>query len=144
MRAMNVHDVRDAVVGGLCIGGAAGGLLLLIGKVAGISGILSRWLTRDRMGSTWRGWFIAGLIAGGALVAAVSPTAIGQSRVSLPLLSVAGLLVGFGARMGNGCTSGHGVCGIARASKRSLVATLTFMSTGVVSVLVMRKLGVWP
>lgn len=141
---MNAHDVRDAVIGGLCIGTAAGSLLLLIGKVAGVSGILARWLTRDRMGSTWRGWFIAGLIAGGTLVAAVSPSAMGQSRVSLPLLSVAGLLVGFGARVGNGCTSGHGVCGIARASKRSLVATLTFISTGILSVLAMRQLGVWP
>jgi uncharacterized membrane protein YedE/YeeE len=119
-----------ALVGGALLGAASAFLFLIHGRIAGISGILGSLLqasTRDR---GWRLAFLAGIAAAGLLASAVAPTAIGTSASSLPIVIVAGLLVGYGTRMGSGCTSGHGVCGISRFSARSLVAVMTFMITG--------------
>ncbi len=126
-----------SLLGGALIGLAASMLLLFSGRVAGITGITGG-LVRPAAGDlSWRLMFIAGLVAGGAVLLLVSPGAfhVGIHR-SFAALAVAGLLVGFGARLGSGCTSGHGVCGLSRLSRRSLVATLTFMATGALAVFV--------
>ncbi len=129
-----------AITGGLLIGTAAGLLLLLSGRVAGVSGMAARavGLARDGAPRQQAVGFILGLPLGTALIALLvrSPEVVVTS--SLPLLLVAGLLVGFGTRLGNGCTSGHGVCGIARLSPRSLVATGTFMASAVATVFILR------
>lgn len=122
------------LVGGVLLGVAACALLALAGRVAGVSGILSG-LGRPSQGEEW-GWraaFTVGLLAGGVALLWLRPAAFSGSPRSLALLAVAGLLVGFGARLGGGCTSGHGVCGLGRLSGRSLAATLTFMATGAIA-----------
>jgi uncharacterized protein len=121
----------SSLAGGVLIGLAATALLALLGRVAGISGILGGLLAGERSEFAWRGAFVAGLLAGGLVLGEVRPASfamtIDRSGVALAL---AGLLVGFGSRLGSGCTSGHGVCGMARASRRSITATITFMATG--------------
>lgn len=129
-----------ALSGGLLIGLAAAMLLLLIGRVAGISGLFARALGIADSGPTRAQAvaFIVGLPLGAWLVASFirAPEIVVTS--SLPLLIGAGLLVGFGTRMGNGCTSGHGVCGMARLSPRSIAATGAFMGAGFVIVGIIR------
>jgi uncharacterized membrane protein YedE/YeeE len=122
------------------IGSAAILMFALNGRIAGVSGILGG-LIFDRASSdrAWRALFLAGLALGAFVAHAVQPD-WGASRMVTGLggLAVAGLLVGYGTRMGSGCTSGHGICGIARLSPRSIVATLTFMATGFATVFVLR------
>jgi uncharacterized protein len=132
----------SSLAGGLIIGLASGLLLLVNGKIAGISGIVGGVLQPRRGEAAWRFTFLAGLIGGGLVMYAFSPArfAVEVDR-SLLAVAAAGLLVGFGTRLGNGCTSGHGVCGNSRLSKRSLAATMTFMATGAVTVLAFRYLG---
>jgi hypothetical protein len=128
----------SALLGGLLIGASACLLLLFNGRIAGISGILGG-IAVPRSGEVaWRVLFLAGLLAGGALAVRFLPGAFGEATVGpwAPLLA-AGFLVGFGTRLANGCTSGHGVCGLGRLSGRSLWATLTFMATGMITVLVL-------
>lgn len=129
----------QSLVGGVMIGFAAVLLLWLNGKIAGISGILGTALTDYSAGSRWRWWFIGGLLAGGgtALYQWVGTDEI-VLRASPPVLIAAGLLVGYGTRLGSGCTSGHGVCGIGRLSPRSLAATGVFMAAAIVTVYVQR------
>jgi uncharacterized membrane protein YedE/YeeE len=128
-----------SLAGGILIGLSATGLLLLLGRIAGISGIMAGLLAGEEL--PWRGAFVAGLLAGGLLTAFVYPEALSMTLDrSTPALAVAGLLVGFGSRLGSGCTSGHGVCGISRGSKRSIVATVTFMSTGALVTLAITQL----
>ena len=125
-----------STLGGLMIGLAAAGLLLFSGRIAGISGIAGGLLSRPPRGDiAWRFLFVAGLVAGGAAFAAFAPGAfvVAIDRPMLMLVA-AGLLVGFGTRLGNGCTSGHGVCGVSRMSPRSLAATGAFMLTGALTV----------
>lgn len=134
------------LAGGVLIGLASTSLLLLNGRVAGISGIAGGLVGLDTRDRGWRLAFVGGLIGGGVLLGLLLPGAIGapvNAGVAAPI--VAGLLVGFGTRLGGGCTSGHGVCGVGRGSSRSIVATLTFMATGVLTVLVVRHFlgGVW-
>lgn len=118
-----------AILGGAMIGAASGLLLLTHGRIAGISGITaSAFDATDDRG--WRLAFLAGLAAAGVAARALAPAAIGGAVRSMPVVIVAGLVVGFGTRLGGGCTSGHGVCGVARWSTRSLVAVLVFMATG--------------
>lgn len=120
----------SSLAGGVMIGLAATGLLLFNGKIAGISGIVGGLLERRPAGDAkWRAAFVGGLLAGGVALRLAAPdlVAIAVDR-SWAALVAAGLLVGFGTRLGNGCTSGHGVCGLSRGSKRSFAATLTFMS----------------
>lgn len=126
-----------AAAGGVLIGSAAALLMLAQGRVAGISGILGGLLPPVAADRDWRTAFLFGLIAAGAVGALVAPHAIGASVRGMPVLVIAGLLVGVGTRAGSGCTSGHGVCGLARLSPRSLVAVATFMLTGAVTATVM-------
>lgn len=129
----------SALAGGALIGLAALLLFAGIGRIAGISGILNHALETAE-GRSWRWLFLLGLI-GGVAVPALYGLVDGQpSPAPLPLLILAGFLVGFGTRLGNGCTSGHGICGLARLSKRSLAAVLTFMGTGFITVFVLRHL----
>jgi uncharacterized membrane protein YedE/YeeE len=127
-----------AIAGGILIGLAAAIMILLNGRVLGISGIIGGLLQPVRGDVGWRLAFVAGLTASAwlAMSAGVKPAA--ESPASPLWLVVAGLLVGFGTRMGSGCTSGHGVCGISRLSPRSLVATAFFMTSGFVTVYIIR------
>ncbi|TAG27710.1 MAG: YeeE/YedE family protein [Burkholderiales bacterium] len=125
------------LLGGILIGLASWLLLASLGKVAGISGIASSALSVSQSGNAWRWAFLGGLIAGGALFAAWLSTPVIAQR-PLPLLIVAGLLVGVGTVLGSGCTSGHGVCGLGRRSLRSLVATCVFMAAGMLVVFTMK------
>jgi uncharacterized membrane protein YedE/YeeE len=129
----------QSLAGGMLIGLSATGLLLLLGRIAGISGIVAALLTGDEL--PWRGAFVAGLFAGGLLTSVFYPSALAMTLDrTTPALAVAGLLVGFGSRLGSGCTSGHGVCGISRGSTRSIVATMTFMTTGALTALAITQL----
>lgn len=136
-------DPVGGLLGGILIGLAAALMLLGAGRIAGVSGIAARatGLGSGSMGRDTAFAFIVGLPLGAFLLSLVvaRPEA---SFFEWPYLVIAGLLVGFGTRLGNGCTSGHGVCGISRLSARSIVATLTFMGAGIVTVLVMNMTGV--
>ena len=130
-----------STAGGVLIGLAAGALILFNGKIAGISGILGHGLSLNAAEVGWRWIFLVGLAAGGVLLLFVYPQAFpGSIDASLAVLALAGLLVGFGTRLGSGCTSGHGICGLARFSLRSLVATVTFMATGAATVFIVNHL----
>ena len=124
----------SATIGGILIGLSASLMMLTNGRVAGISGIVGGLLTPKRNDTAWRLAFLAGLILAGfgCMVIAPSNIAISSSRTMLTT-AIAGVIVGVGVRMGNGCTSGHGVCGLSRFSVRSLVATCTFMFTGMLT-----------
>lgn len=129
-----------AIGGGLLIGTAAALLLLLTGRIAGVSGMVA---AATRMGAGGTPWsqataFLVGLPIGAALIALLLSTPEVIVTSSVPLLIVAGLLVGFGTRLGNGCTSGHGVCGMARLSPRSIAATATFMASAAATVFILR------
>ena len=145
-----MHDFTpiSSLIGGALIGLASVWLLAANGRIAGVSGILHGVFSPPQAqeglhDAQWRAWFISGLLlAGLAWQAAGAPLPL---REGFPLgwAAAAGLLVGFGTRMGGGCTSGHGVCGLGRLSARSLVAVIVFMGAGVVSAYVMRHvLGV--
>lgn len=136
----------SALIGGGLIGAAAAVLLWLNGRIAGISGIFNGVLSPQSGDTAWRALFLFGLIAGASLYASLNPAAYAP-RAGFPvaLLVLGGFLVGFGTRMGGGCTSGHGVCGVARLSVRSLVATAVFLTTGMATVFIVRHLlGVQP
>ena len=129
------------LVGGGLIGLAATMLLLFNGKIAGISGILGSTFFTDNSDRVWRLMFLLGLPLGAAFGAWLTSDALGFEIARNPLLLiVAGALVGIGTQLGHGCTSGHGVCGVARGSRRSIIATVTFMATAGVTVYVMRHL----
>lgn len=133
-----------ALAGGALIGLSATFLMVTLGRVAGISGIWGGLMLRgggaDR---TWRLAFIAGMLVAGEIGALVEPSLITRSPVPLAVVAIAGLLVGYGTRMGGGCTSGHGVCGLSRFSTRSLIAVATFMATGMITVAIVRLAGGW-
>ena len=132
-----------ALAGGLLIGTAAALMLLLSGRIAGVSGMAASAVRIADSGPPWRdaAAFVLGLPLGALLISQFvrSPEIIVTS--SVPLLVAAGLLVGFGTRLGNGCTSGHGVCGVGRLSPRSIAATATFMATGIATVSVVRHVA---
>ena len=126
----------QALLGGVLIGSAAVLLMVGLGRIAGVSGIVRTTLA-TRAGRGWRLAFLAGLICAGlSWKLAYGGSSLGASSVSMPVLILAGLLVGVGTALGGGCTSGHGVCGIARLSLRSLVATAVFMAFGFLTVYV--------
>ena len=127
-----------ALIGGLLIGIAAALLVLLNGRIAGISGIVGGLLRPSRGDFAWRVAFLGGMIGAPLVYTAFRTFPAVTIAAGYPLLIVAGLLVGVGTRYGGGCTSGHGVCGISRLSLRSLIATLTFIFAGVVAVYLMR------
>ncbi len=131
-----------SLVGGVLIGLAATVMLLFHGRITGITGILAGVLDRRSRGDVlWRVLFFGGLVAGGTVLALAAPQLFTADLVRSPWAIVAaGLLVGFGTRLGSGCTSGHGVCGISRFAPRSLVATAIFMATGAATVFVVNQL----
>jgi uncharacterized membrane protein YedE/YeeE len=131
----------SALAGGLLIGAAASLLLWLNGRIAGVSNVTGGLLALKRGDILWRLLFLGGLVAGAGIYYGFFGN-IPAARAQFPgwLLAVAGLLVGFGTSLGNGCTSGHGVCGLGRLSLRSLVATLVFLVTGILATFVIRHL----
>ncbi|MFM2300460.1 MAG: hypothetical protein RLZZ84_196 [Pseudomonadota bacterium] len=135
-------DLAYPLAGGALIGLAAGLLRLATGQIAGISGIVREGLRGPER--RWQLAFIAGMLIAGLLAAVLGGDRLsaGLERASLPGLAIAGLLVGLGTGLGNGCTSGHGICGLARFSKRSAVAVATFMVTAAV-VVYLRNWGGW-
>jgi uncharacterized membrane protein YedE/YeeE len=133
-----VSTLITSLAGGVLIGLGAALLLLGSGRIAGISGITAGLLVPGAGDVAWRGWFLAGLVGTGAAIAVLDAGAFAASAAPLPVLVGAGLLVGVGTRLGGGCTSGHGVCGIGRLSPASLVATLVFMATGALAVTALR------
>ena len=129
------------VVGGVLIGVAASLLWVLNGRRAGVSGIVGGTLRAAAGDHAWRAFFIGGLVIGGLALSRFAPASFaGTASTHSAVIGAAGILVGFGTRLGNGCTSGHGICGLARGSLRSLVATLTFMGAGGVTVFVVYHL----
>ena len=126
-----MREYLSALLGGSLIGLASVLMLLFNGKILGVSGIVGRVFQKHPKEHLWRYFFLTGLFAGGGILKLVLPSAF---MFSLPrsvyALFVAGLLVGYGSRLGNGCTSGHGICGMSRLSPRSFMATLTFIAFG--------------
>jgi len=144
MLAMFPHaQPLEGLLGGLLIGISSALMLLGAGRIAGISGLASRALGISRSGAPWpmAALFIAGLLLGAFLFQSVAGPIEAHYAPSTVTLIVAGLLTGFGTRLGSGCTSGHGVCGMSRLSPRSLVATVTFIASGVVTVAIVNALG---
>lgn len=129
-----------SLIGGLIIGLAASILVLFNGRIAGISGILGGLLSLPKNDMGWRFAFLAGLIGAPVLALLLDTPPAVQIDASWTEVVLAGLLVGVGTRFASGCTSGHGVCGISRGSVRSLVATVTFMAAGFITVFVQRHL----
>lgn len=130
-----------AFTGGIMIGLAAVLLLLADGRIAGISGILGGLFAPAKGDLAWRLAFIVGLPAGAwSAAAALGATPVVTMPASGAMAAIAGLLVGYGSRLGSGCTSGHGVCGLARLSPRSLAATATFLGTAMITTFVVRHL----
>lgn len=136
---LNSNDILLALLGGILIGFSVTLMLLFSGRVTGISGIAYRFLTLSKKDWIWRGFFLGGLLFGGFLLFQFFPSRLENTLHLGDLrLATAGILVGFGTILGNGCTSGHGVCGVSRFSLRSIAATGTFMLFGVLTVLLIR------
>jgi uncharacterized protein len=130
-----------SALGGALLGVAASLLFFLDGRILGISGIAAGATSAPAGDRLWRWVFLAGLLTGALALAVVDRGALAYaSESSVPIAIVAGILVGVGTRLGNGCTSGHGLCGLARLSRRSIVATLVFVATGALTVFVVRHL----
>jgi uncharacterized membrane protein YedE/YeeE len=130
----------SALAGGALIGISAALFILLNGRIAGITGIVGGLFKPAKGDVSWRIAFTLGLIIAPIVWLLFSPLPVITIDADYDLLIIAGLIVGFGARLGSGCTSGHGVCGISRLSPRSIIATLTFMGTGFLTVLIARHL----
>lgn len=130
---MNLDPWLTALAGGALIGLGTATLWLWEGRTAGVSGIVGGLLDPEDDDRRFRLAFLLGLLLGGAAMSSLLPAAFGGGGRPLPLLLLSGLLVGYGTGLGSGCTSGHGVCGMARRSPRSAVATATFMATGAVA-----------
>lgn len=137
---MTTFTPWQSLIGGLLIGFSTLLLIRWLGKVAGISSIVGQLWSSKPDDRGWRLAFVIGLLVSPLLYQLFSPLPAMQIEAGLPLLIVSGLLVGFGTRLGSGCTSGHGVCGLSRLSLRSLVATLAFMLVAIVVVWVTRHL----
>jgi hypothetical protein len=140
MNGVTTPALLAAAAGGVLLGLAASAYLLFEGRIAGVSGFLGRAFLARGEERKVRFGFLGGLVAGGVLLRVLFPSAFGAPIASLPILAVGGLLVGYGTQLGNGCTSGHGVCGLGRRSPRSLVAVLTFMAVAFATVFVTRHL----
>jgi uncharacterized membrane protein YedE/YeeE len=139
--SMNHFTPVASLVGGLLIGTASSALLIFNGRLAGITGICAGLVGGEPEERDWRAWFLGGLLLGGLAVAYVSPSSFQSSLFRTgPTLAAAGLLVGLGARLANGCTSGHGLCGLSRGSLRSMAAVSTFMLTGALTVFAVSRL----
>ncbi len=134
-----MHDYLLALFGGALLGLATVGYLFVHGRIAGISGLIAQILNPETLWKTPALWFLTGLFVTPFIYAMIIKPEI-TLNASPWLLIVAGLLVGFGTRLGSGCTSGHGICGISRLSVRSIIATITFMLAGFITVYVSRHL----
>ncbi|MGY5705511.1 YeeE/YedE family protein [Vibrio antiquarius] len=127
----------ESLFGGILLGISATILLLVNGKIAGISGIMNGIMSPKKGDYSWRLLFAVGMIAGGLISVLMLGVAVpSTANLSLGMVIAAGLLVGIGTRLGNGCTSGHGICGMGRLSKRSIVATCVFMAVAGLTVFV--------
>lgn len=136
-----MNDFMLPLLGGGLIGIAVSLMLLLNGRVTGVSGIVGGTLKRSRGDYSWRVAFILGLIFGGYLLTWYNPMAFNDELDrSLPVLVIAGLLVGYGTLLGSGCTSGHAICGMSRLSPRSIVSTVVFISAGILMATLFRIL----
>jgi hypothetical protein len=136
---MAITIFMPALLGGILIGLAAALLLWLNGRLAGISGLLWRLFFSKPVNSWWSALFLVGVVGGAGLYYAFFGNApVARPNFPVWLMIVAGLLVGYGTSLGNGCTSGHGVCGLGRLSLRSLVATLTFLAIAIITTFVVR------
>jgi uncharacterized membrane protein YedE/YeeE len=131
--------IIQSLIGGSIIGIAVSLLLLFNGKVLGVSGILGELFNRPLSKNYWRLFFVLGLLISPLIYSIFHPIPLIEISSNKLLIIVAGLLVGFGSRLGSGCTSGHGVCGLARLSVRSFIATMTFIFFGFVTVFVIQK-----
>ncbi len=136
MNASYAHGL----IGGMLIGLAAVLLYWFNGRIMGVSGIVSRLLSKPDQDFWWRLAFVIGLVSGGFIYQLKYPVTIVIDASGVSLI-IAGLLVGAGTVIGNGCTSGHGICGIARLSKRSIVATIVFMAAGILTVWIRKSWG---
>lgn len=137
-----MNEFLQPLLGGLLIGLAVTVMLLFNGRVVGISGIIAGLIKPQKFETFWRFAFILGLLIGGLFMNYFSPQVfLNTLNFSTVQVVIAGFLVGFGTLLGNGCTSGHGVCGISRLSMRSLLATVAFMAVGIFVVFTLRKLG---
>lgn len=132
--------IIQSVIGGGLIGIAVSILLLFNGKVLGVSGILGELFKHKLSKNYWRLFFVIGLLISSLIYNIFKPIPLTEMTSNNLVIVMAGLLVGFGSRLGSGCTSGHGVCGIARLSLRSLIATMTFILFGCMTVYVMQKM----
>ena len=131
----------SALIGGLLIGSSAALLLWLNGRIAGVSGIAWNLIARPREDADWRIAFLIGLVLGAFIYRILSGNGFAiVIEATWPVLVLGGVLVGFGTQLGGGCTSGHGVCGIARLAPRSIVATVTFMASAMATVFVVRHM----
>ena len=123
------------LIGGALIGLSSSLMLGGLGRITGISGIIGYGMSIPKKDDFWRYFFVLGLITGGAILLKTNPSLFNyQFNFSVWIYIIAGLLVGFGTRLGSGCTSGHGVCGISRMARRSLLATITFIASGIITV----------
>ncbi|MEZ2774644.1 YeeE/YedE family protein [Acinetobacter pseudolwoffii] len=134
-----MHDFLIAFIGGLMLGLSVVGYLYVNGRIAGISGLVGQVLNPKTVFKTPAIWFLLGLILTPFIYGLFVQPEI-ELNASPLMMIVAGLLVGFGTRLGSGCTSGHGICGISRLSKRSIIATMTFMFAGFVAVYIIRHI----
>jgi len=132
----------SALIGGLLIGVATAALILMNGRIAGISGILGSLLTPKKGDIAWRIAFLSGLILSSIVYAIIQPLPEVTIKANHLTIVIAGLLVGYGTRLGSGCTSGHGICGVSRLSIRSITATSTFIVAGMITVFIVKKLGI--
>ncbi|WP_246845872.1 YeeE/YedE family protein [Bdellovibrio sp. ZAP7] len=139
-----MQSILMALAGGALIGLAASLMLVLNGRVTGISGIANGLLTLQKGDYLWRATFVVGLIAGGVVLAYFQAEMFANTSArSEVMIAIAGVIVGFGTVLGSGCTSGHGVCGISRLSPRSLIATIIFMLVGMITATILKSfLGV--
>lgn len=136
------QTIINALFGGLLIGVAVSLMLLFNGRVTGISGIVNGLITPQKGDTVWRVFFVLGLLLGGLILSILMPgSLINTLPTSNGMIFFAGLLVGFGTVMGSGCTSGHGICGFSRLSPRSFIATIVFISAGILAVYLIKKIG---
>lgn len=139
---MNHYTLLNPLIGGILIGLASLLATVLSGKIPGISGVFGRLLVRATPDKTWRAVFLFGLIGGAALSFALwQSAALFRPIRPLGVMAIAGLLVGFGTRLGGGCTSGHGVCGVGVGEKNSIAATLIFMAAAMVTVFIYNRVN---
>jgi uncharacterized protein len=139
---MDMQTLTLALVGGSLIGIASSALLLVTGRVSGVSGIDYGLVTNERGQRAWKSLFLAGLVLGGAGLGLFHPPAFAEQPLhGLPTYLAAGLLIGFGSRLGGGCTSGHGICGVSRLSVRSLIVVVTWIVSGALVLWLVRAMG---